>query len=406
MNLSRYFLTLIILFTVISEISGQRIDWIRVRNINEWERVLQMAGNTQMGLFVQVCSEWSQICLNMNTVVLRNREIAKEINKQFIPVQIDGDSDFGQLWIRHYSLPGYPVHLFLNSSENVLIRLDGAQDSESMLASIRRASTLLTLYPQLRSGYISGTLSARGFNELMRIEIDNHGLESTRPIFRDYISKFGTDLLSDSMGLVWISTFGLDINDPLFREIEKKFENLSKNPAFDVQSFYEASLNTNLQNAVRDSSEEHLEKVLQRLIPLKTSSPEEIAKTRFQTRKLFYFDTNNPEKFLATLREEYADSTDKSRRRAFLETATEIMDTKKTPEWGSTTVKIMKDVIAIEDDLNARIGLAGALTLAKEYDDAIQQLNLARQMTNDSSFRSEIDNIIRRVRVMQLENQQ
>lgn len=405
MILSRYLFAFAVFITLFAEGKAQRIDWIRARGISDWERVLQMAGNTQMGLFVQVCSEWSQICLNMNTVVLRDRELSREVNRQFIPVQIDGDSDFGQLWIRHYSLPGYPVHLFMNAAENILIRLNGAQDRQTILESARRASTLLTLYPQLQNGYVSGSLSARGFNELMRIEVDNHGLEATRPIFKDYISKFGNDLLEDTIGLKWISLFGLDVNDPFFDKIEQNFKNLSKNPTFNAQSFFEASLNVSLQRAVRDTSEDQLEQILNRLIPLHTSSPTEISKIRSQTRKLFYFDTNNPEKFLETLQEEYKDSTNTSRRRALIEVATELMDSRTTPEWGRVTVKIMQQVISISDDMNARIGLAGALTLAKEYDEAVQQLNLARQMTNDSMFRSEIDNMIQRVRRMQLENQ-
>ncbi len=405
MNLSRNIMAFVVVLSICTEITAQRIDWIRVRNISEWERILQMAGNTQMGLFVQVCSEWSQICLNMNNVVLRDREIVREVNRRFIPVQIDGDSDFGQLWIRHYSLPGYPIHLFLNASENVLIRLDGAQDRETILASIRRASTLLTLYPQLQSGYVSGSLSARGFNELMRIEVDNHGLEATRPIFNDYIAKFGSSLLEDTAGLEWISLFGLRVDDPFFDIIEQNISKLSKNSAFNVKSFFEASLNVNLQRAVRDSSEEQLERTLQRLIPLYTSSPVERSRIHIQTRKLFYFDTNNPEKFLETLKEEYKDSTNTSRRAAYLEVATELMDSRTNTEWGKVIVQIMQDVLSIRDDMNARIGLAGALTLAREYDEAVRQLNIARQMTNDSMFRSEIDNMIQRVRRIQLENQ-
>ncbi|MFN3951670.1 MAG: hypothetical protein ACK4KT_04605 [Thermaurantimonas sp.] len=403
MNLLRFVMTFVAILSIGTEAKAQRIDWIRARSISEWENILQLAGNTQMGLFVQVCSDWSQICLNMNNVVLRDRELVREINRRFIPVQIDGDSDFGQLWIRHYALPGYPVHLFIDAAENILIRLYGAQDRETILASIGRASTLLTLYPQLQNGYISGSLSARGFNELIRIEVDNHDLEAARPIFKDYISKFGSNLLEDTAGLQWISLFGLDVDDPFFDTIERNFKIISKHTAFNAQSFFDASLNISLQRAVRDSSEEQLERILQRLIPL-SSSPEKISKIRLQTRKLFYFDTNNPEKFLETLREEYKDSTNASRRAAYLEVATELMDSRTDPQWGKVTVQIMQDVLSIRDDMNARIGLAGALTLAREYDEAVRQLNIARQMTNDSMFRSEIDNMIQRVRRIQLEN--
>lgn len=400
-------LILFVLLFASNQIYAQRIEWIRARNLNDWERILRMAGNTEMGIFVQVCSEWSQICLNMNNFVLRDRQLVTELNRRFIPVQIDGDSDFGQLWIRHYSLPGYPVHLFMNSAENVLIRLNGAQDRETIRESTRRATTLLTLYPQLQSAYIAGQLSARGYSELMRIEIDNNGVDATRPIFRDYIAKFGSELLQDSVALGWISVFGLDVQDNLFGEIVNRLSTLTLQPSFNLREFLDASLNVSLQRAVRDSSEAQLGLILDQLIPLKATADSVAAnRLRIQTRKLFYFDTNNPEKFFQALTEEFADSSAESRRSGFNETASELMDSRSGEQWAAVAVRIMQEVIAIRDDMNARIGLAGALTMAREFDQAVQQLNVARQLTNDSLFRAEIDNMIQRVRRMQLGNQQ
>ncbi|MFN4299491.1 MAG: hypothetical protein ACK4EX_07145 [Thermaurantimonas sp.] len=386
--------------------TAQRITWIRARSINDWERVLGMAGNTQMGIFVQVCSEWSQICMNMNNIVLRDRQLVTEINKRFIPVQIDGDSDFGQLWIKYYALPGYPVHLFMNAKENILIRLNGAQDRETMLASVRRASVLITLYPQLQSGFIAGSLSMKGFNELLQIETDNNGIEASRPIFEEYKKKFGNQLLTDSNGLRWISTFGLDLDDSLFTEIIKKSSLYKAEKTFRYEDFLNASLNLNLRKAVQDSSEMHLSNIVVRLLPLIAKDSIQERKLGFKTKKLFYYDTYNAEKFYQTLEEEYADSSAESKRRDYIQTANELMETRTTLPWANITVKILREAIAIKDDMNARIGLAGALTLAKEFDQAVQQLNLARQMTNDSFFRAEIDNMIQRVRQIQLQNQQ
>lgn len=405
MKSSKYFIFFLLWLAGIDSFA-QRITWIRARSISDWERILGMAGNTQMGIFVQVCSEWSQICLNMNNVVLRDRQIVTEINRHFIPVQIDGDSDFGQLWIKHYSLPGYPVHLYMNSTENILVRLEGAQDRETMIASTRRATRLLTLYPQLQRGFIDGSLSIKGFNELLRIETDNNGIEASRPIFDEFRKKFGPQLLADSSALFWISVFGLETDDPLFDEIiqNRSKSNGLKNFRFD--DFLNASLNLNLRLAVRDTSDERLEKVLKRLIPLMTNDSAQQRKRSIQTRKLFYYDTHNAEKFYQALTEEYADSSAESKRRGYLQTANDLMETRTDLAWATITVKMLREAIAISDDMNARVGLAGALTLAKEFDQAVQQLNLARQMTNDSSFRAEIDNMIQRVRQIQLQHQQ
>ncbi|GCD77440.1 hypothetical protein JCM31826_09220 [Thermaurantimonas aggregans] len=405
MKFSKYLLIFLMLITG-WEVTAQRISWIHARSIDDWERVLGIAGNTQMGIFVQVCSEWSKICLNMNNIVLRDRELVKEINKRFIPVQIDGDSDFGQLWIKYYSLPGYPVHLFMNAKENILIRLNGAQDRETMLASVRRAGVLIALYPQLQSGFIAGTLSMKGFNELLQIETDNNGIEASRPIFEEFIKKFGNQLLTDSNGLRWISIFGLDLNDPLFTEITNNSSIYKSQKTFQFEDFLNASLNLNLRKAVQDSSEKQLSNILIHLIPLLAKDSVELRKLRLKTQKLFYYDTYNAEKFYQTLEEEYADSSAESKRRDYIQTANDLMETRTTLPWATTTVKILREAIAIKDDMNARIGLAGALTLAKEYDQAVQQLNLARQMTNDSFFRAEIDNMIQRVRQIQLQNQQ
>ncbi|KFD39855.1 hypothetical protein AT05_03910 [Schleiferia thermophila str. Yellowstone] len=397
----RHIATTVLIFVCqVVFVAAQRLDWIRARNINQWENVLRMAGNSGMGIFVQVCSEWSQICQNMNQVVLRDRTLIRELNKQFIPVQIDGDSEFGQLWIRHYNLPGYPVHLFMSAGEDLLLRLDGAQDREAMANAAQKAAKRLMLYPQLQSAYVAGGLSAKGFNELLLIEVDNHGVEASRPIFDDYVRKFDQALLSDTAGLMWISVFGLDLSDPLFARVRNKW-NLLDTSLFDRQSFYEASLNASLRRAVRDSSEEVVDMLIEQLVPLVATDNNQARKTGLQIRKLYYFDTNQPEKFFETLMTELKDSSAQSRREALVATANELLEARNTPEWGQIAARIMREVIGIKDDMNARIGLAGALTLAREYDQAIVQLNLARQMTNDREFRSEIDAMIQRVRIIQ-----
>ena len=104
--------------------------------------------------------------LDVNTFT--NHNVAKTLNKNFINIKVDAETEYGQQLFSDFSGTGYPLILFLDSDKNEIDRFYGYYEADkfsSKLADILKGENV---FPDLLKRYEMGDNSAETMSKLAK----------------------------------------------------------------------------------------------------------------------------------------------------------------------------------------------------------------------------------------------
>lgn len=134
-----------------------------------WHKDLQQAAREavrqQKPILVMVEASWCGYCRKMLQETLTNPQIIARVNRQFVPVLLNADSQART--VQRLQVSAYPTIVVLNSSQQVLARIEGYQSAaqlESRLAPYKTTdhapARTWTRTPVMRAHAQLDTLSA------------------------------------------------------------------------------------------------------------------------------------------------------------------------------------------------------------------------------------------------------
>jgi thiol:disulfide interchange protein DsbD len=99
------------------EISDNKIDYIKIENIEQLNNQLDVAKNNEKPVFIDIYADWCTTCIKMEKETLNSKEIIDFVNRDFIPLKIDiTDIDNNkQEILKQYKLQTAPAYIFYNS---------------------------------------------------------------------------------------------------------------------------------------------------------------------------------------------------------------------------------------------------------------------------------------------------
>jgi thioredoxin-related protein len=84
-------------------------------------------------------ASWCPHCHVMRDQVLPDEAVQASLKKGFIPIAIDGESDFGRKLMRKYNQSSYPVFVFLNGKDELLYGFTGEVKKDNLLRELQVA---------------------------------------------------------------------------------------------------------------------------------------------------------------------------------------------------------------------------------------------------------------------------
>ena len=116
----------ILLFLI--NVYGAELNWI-----NDLDDAYDVAEKENKIVFVILSQKGCPACKYMKNVVLKNADVIKEFNKDFIGVHLDIHHDSVPLELEHFVTP---TLYFLNADEEILYRINGYKNDKEFLEAL------------------------------------------------------------------------------------------------------------------------------------------------------------------------------------------------------------------------------------------------------------------------------
>jgi hypothetical protein len=399
----RYIISLFLIFALHIDMNAQRrVRFIEVSNIEEWEEVLETSRANRRLLFINVCSNWSEVCNFMSRNTFRDRELAKFITDDYVPVYIEAEGEFGEIWRDRYNADKFPVLVYMTPGERILTNLIGYQEKTTIMDSGRRAMTIYREYPRLRQAYIEKGLSSEGWRALISLELANEGPEGARPLFTEYIESKAKDRWDQGYNLELICTFGAAPGEDVYEYVKRNREQLRINPEFKADEYFENSFNHTMAVAVKKKDASILRKIEDDLFFWSDMNSDEKRDMVQEMYRTFYLRTGNWEKFEEMIND-LADRASSGRETILALEARFLIENFMEPEAINVAIRLMEESIKARVTFEKYLFLAQAYVNLEKYDEAVAVLQKAREGLRDPYDQYEVDNYINRVRQIQVE---
>jgi hypothetical protein len=398
-------LILISIFLLVNTFDAEaqrRVRFVNVTSIEDWEDALVLARNNRRLIFVHVCSDLAQICNSMRQITFRDRELASYIQESFLPVYVDGNSEFGEVFRDRFDVNVYPVCLFITPGERVTRRLEGFQDRSTITEAGNRANIIYREYPRLREAFVAGGLSPSGLRTLIQLEVENEGTEAARPIFHHYINSKPKDKWMEVHNLELISMFGSAPGKDVYQFVKENRDALQVREGFDGAKYFENSFNRTLSLAIRNNDRTLLEKIETDIFVWSNDDNAAQQQMILEMYRTFYLRTENWDAYREHVTK-IVNSTSSNAETVYALEARFIIENFTNKKALEIAVEMMEESIKTRNTLEKQLFVVQAMVNMQEFDQAIGRLQRIRSAISDPYDRPQIDQIISEVRRMQAE---
>ncbi|MDW7690585.1 thioredoxin fold domain-containing protein [Flammeovirgaceae bacterium SG7u.111] len=275
-----------------------------------WKEVLSKSSENEKLIFVDLYTTWCGYCKMMDKNVFSDEGVGSYFNEQFINVKLDAETEFGAKLTTENKVSGFPTYLFVDKNGNTVKTVVGYMEAEEFLKAGKGSLTLWKNFSELDDAYKKGTLKKEQASEYLAA-LKEKGLEDKAiEVANSFVKSFKEDDYKHEANNDLVLYAGYDLEGTAFKYV------LDNKDSFDadyLKSFVEASYNHNLMNAIATQDVTVIDKIVEKIVAYNSETDDELAQGEFYTRKIFYFQLGEWEKYSALIndyRNEYASTDD------------------------------------------------------------------------------------------------
>ena len=244
-----------------------QVDFIEVVSAADMEAAQKKADDGMLMLFVDVYATWCGPCKMMDSEVYPDPALSAYMNKHFINVRMDGETDFGRKYAAQQQLEGYPS-MFVFSDDGFRI---------SSVVGFKPATTLLPLLEMLVENYRevkiyrvaaeNGTLSLEEYAAYISLEREMGNNEEAERLAGDYIRiKLGDGELRDND--IKVVAYYMDLEDPWWPVFANESERVKRVLESEYVPALETIYNKSLIKAIEQKNIVLISRIANELSPL------------------------------------------------------------------------------------------------------------------------------------------
>ena len=187
MRKNRYGLSLSLVLLLLPFAIFSQVEFIEVVNAADMAAAQKKADDGMLMLFVDVYATWCGPCKKMDAEVYTVAALSEYMNKHFVNVRMDGESDFGRKYAAEQQLQGYPS-MFIFSDDGTRV---------STVVGYKPAMELLPLL----KNYVENYKDLKAY----KAQVENGSI--TIEAYADYITlvrEMGNDKEAERLAVAYI----------------------------------------------------------------------------------------------------------------------------------------------------------------------------------------------------------
>ena len=282
-----------------------QVEFVEVETLEQMKAAQKKASDGMLMLFVDVYATWCGPCKMMDSEVYTDPAVADYLNTHFLSVKLDGESDFGRIYVSEQGLEGYPsMFIFSDDGERVsmIVGFTSAADLKSSLSSITEGFSKVKTY---RALYQKGILDAESFADYITVVRDMGNQEEADRLAAEYMEQLMAEKSKLSDDDIRVVAFYMDLDDKWWEEFSSDVDRLRKLLGEDYMLAMEKIYNNTLVKAVDMERIDLISKMANELTPLV-----ELETISWDLRSLpfiqYYYYTNKTDELISYVDKRFA----------------------------------------------------------------------------------------------------
>ncbi|MCP4312190.1 MAG: thioredoxin [Bacteroidetes bacterium] len=235
---------LLFIMLALSFAAFSQVEFIEVVTAGDLEAAQKKADDGMLMMFVDVYASWCGPCKKMDAEVYADEAVAEYMNKHFVNVRMDGETDFGRKYAAEQQLQGYPSMYIFSDEGDPVSSLVGYKPAAELLPYLDKLVVNYKVLEGYRGEVENGTITVEDYADYISLVREMGNEEEAENLAGDYIRMKIGDELRD--GDIRVVAFYMDLEDswwPLFTtETERIKRVLGKEYVPALQTIYNSTL--------------------------------------------------------------------------------------------------------------------------------------------------------------------
>jgi len=245
-----------------------QVEFIEVKNLEQMQAAQKKASDQMLMLYVDVYATWCGPCKLMDSQVYSDPFVAAYMNTHYVNVRMDGETDYGRIYVAEQRLEGYPTMFIFSDDGERISKIVGYTPPAELVSSLKSVNEGYGKMKILRARYNNGTIGEEDFADYITVVREMGNQEKAEQLTAEYVEKTMDQKgkLSDSD--IRVLAFYTDLDDSWWARFSSNRERLKQVLKEDYVLAMEKIYNRSLVKAVQEERIDMISKMANELTPL------------------------------------------------------------------------------------------------------------------------------------------
>ena len=256
-------ISLLLIVTIIN-LSAQ-VDFRRIESSEDMDKVWADALSQNKPVFVDIYATWCGPCKWLDANVFATEAAGEYMNREFINVKMDGETDFGRVFAMKSGLSAYPSLFLFNAEQKLMNMIVGAKPWEDLKPALASTLEYFPVLEVLQNKFESGVLKKEEYPRFSAALREMGKEDYGRVVAEKYQQNFNSgDEVSfeDIQVLAYYTPQESVIWDQFVEDIPKLKEALG----IDFENFLDHTITLAIETAVEKNDISYIENLV-KIVP-------------------------------------------------------------------------------------------------------------------------------------------
>lgn len=244
-----------------------QVEFIEVENLEQMKAAQKKASDQMLMLFVDVYATWCGPCKMMDSEVYSDPYVASYMNTHYVNVKMDGETDYGRIFVSEQQLEGYPTMFIFSDDGERISKIVGYTPPKDLVSSLKSVNGGYGKMKILRARYNNGTIGEEDFADYITVVREMGNQEKAEELTAEYVEKTMDQKRKLSDSDIRVLAFYTDLDDSWWDRFSADRERLKQVLKEDYMLAMEKIYNKSLVKAVDEERIDMISKIANELTP-------------------------------------------------------------------------------------------------------------------------------------------